>query len=129
MELGRLPQLAHRGGVVALPARAVVRASRSPNVHAVHCSAARHVTVIFCDLVNSTGIAAKLDAEHWRDPVGAYLDAGTRESRKELQAKRNIRFGPLASAPAFERDGHAPRQLSRHDHAKGAAKNGKGKER
>jgi hypothetical protein len=37
----------------------------------------RHVTVRFCDLVDSTGIAAKLDAEEWRDLVGAYLDAAT----------------------------------------------------
>jgi SAM domain (Sterile alpha motif) len=35
----------------------------------------RHVTVMFCDLADSTGIAAKLDAEEWRDLVGAYLDA------------------------------------------------------
>ena len=35
----------------------------------------RHVTVLFCDLVDSTGIAARLDAEEWRDVVGAYLDA------------------------------------------------------
>jgi hypothetical protein len=35
----------------------------------------RHVTVMFCDLVDSTGIAARLDAEEWRDLVGAYLDA------------------------------------------------------
>jgi class 3 adenylate cyclase len=33
----------------------------------------RHVTVLFCDLVDSTGIAAKLDAEEWRDLVGAYV--------------------------------------------------------
>ena len=32
---------------------------------------------MFCDLVNSTGIAAKLDAEEWRDLVGAYLDAAS----------------------------------------------------
>ena len=37
----------------------------------------RHVTVMFCDLVDSTGIAAKLDAEEWRDLVGAYLDAAS----------------------------------------------------
>ena len=37
----------------------------------------RYLTVMFCDLVNSTGIAAKLDAEEWRDLVGAYLDAGS----------------------------------------------------
>jgi class 3 adenylate cyclase len=37
----------------------------------------RHVTVMFCDLVDSTGIAAKLDAEEWRDLVGAYIDASS----------------------------------------------------
>jgi class 3 adenylate cyclase/predicted ATPase len=29
---------------------------------------------MFCDLVDSTGIAARLDAEEWRDLVNAYLD-------------------------------------------------------
>jgi class 3 adenylate cyclase len=37
----------------------------------------RHATVMFCDLVDSTGIAARLDAEEWRDLVGAYLDAAS----------------------------------------------------
>ena len=37
----------------------------------------RHVTVMFCDLVGSTSISAGLDAEDWRDLVGAYLDAAT----------------------------------------------------
>ena len=37
----------------------------------------RHVTVLFCDLVGSTTISAALDAEDWRDLVGAYLDAAT----------------------------------------------------
>ena len=32
---------------------------------------------MFCDLVDSTRIAAKLDAEEWRDLVGAYLDAAS----------------------------------------------------
>jgi class 3 adenylate cyclase len=32
---------------------------------------------MFCDLVDSTGIAAKLDAEEWRDLVGAYIDAAS----------------------------------------------------
>ena len=35
----------------------------------------RYLTVMFCDLMGSTGIAARLDAEEWRDLVGAYLDA------------------------------------------------------
>ena len=32
---------------------------------------------MFCDLVDSTGIAARLDAEEWRDLLGAYLDAAS----------------------------------------------------
>ena len=34
----------------------------------------RPITVMFCDLVGSTSLAAKLDAEDWRNLVGAYLD-------------------------------------------------------
>ena len=37
----------------------------------------RYLTVMFCDLVDSTGIAAKLDLEEWRDLVGAYLNAAS----------------------------------------------------
>ena len=37
----------------------------------------RHLTVMFCDLVGSTSISAQLDAEEWRDLVGAYLDAAS----------------------------------------------------
>ena len=37
----------------------------------------RPVTVLFCDLVGSTALASRLDAEDWRDLVGAYLDAAS----------------------------------------------------
>jgi class 3 adenylate cyclase/predicted ATPase len=37
----------------------------------------RYLTVMFCDLVGSTSIAATLDAEEWRDLVGGYLDAAS----------------------------------------------------
>ena len=37
----------------------------------------RHLTVMFCDLVGSTEISARLDAEEWRDLVGAYLNAAS----------------------------------------------------
>ena len=37
----------------------------------------RHVTAMFCDLVDLTGIAPKLDPEEWRGLVGAYLDAAS----------------------------------------------------
>jgi class 3 adenylate cyclase len=32
---------------------------------------------MFCDLVGSTAISAQLDAEEWRDLVGAYLDSAS----------------------------------------------------
>jgi class 3 adenylate cyclase len=52
----------------------------------------RHVTVMFCDLVDSTGISAKLDAEEWRDLVGAYLDA-TSEAVTEMGGKVAKKLG------------------------------------
>ena len=38
----------------------------------------RPITVMFCDLVGSTSLAAKLDAEDWRNLVNAYLDEGSK---------------------------------------------------
>src|ERR1700732_2647800 len=35
----------------------------------------RHLTVLFCDLVGSTAIAAQLDSEEWRESVTGYLRA------------------------------------------------------
>jgi class 3 adenylate cyclase len=37
----------------------------------------RHLTVLFCDLVNSTDIAAQLDPEEWREIVATYHRAAT----------------------------------------------------
>ena len=37
----------------------------------------RPITVMFCDLVGSTSLAARLDAEDWRNLVSAYLDAAS----------------------------------------------------
>jgi class 3 adenylate cyclase len=34
----------------------------------------RPITVMFCDLAGSTSLASRLDAEDWRNLVGAYLD-------------------------------------------------------
>jgi len=51
----------------------------------------RHITVMFCDLVGSTGISAGLDAEDWRDLLRTYLDA--------------------ASAAVTEMGGHVARKL------------------
>src|SRR5262249_15273076 len=37
----------------------------------------RHLTVLFCDLVGSTQIAAQLDPEEWREMVAGYHRAAT----------------------------------------------------
>jgi class 3 adenylate cyclase len=64
----------------ALPAVASAHAASVQPIAvttAVPTGERRHITVMFCDLVDSTGIAARLDAEEWRDLVGAYLDAAS----------------------------------------------------
>ena len=38
----------------------------------------------FCDLVGSTSLAARLDAEDWRNLVAAYLDAASRPRSRAL---------------------------------------------
>jgi class 3 adenylate cyclase len=65
----------------------------------------RHVTVMFCDLVDSTGIAAKLDAEEWRDLVGAYLDtasnAVTEMGGRAICSLRSTAGSPKALTPSI----------------------------
>ena len=38
----------------------------------------RPITVMFCDLVGSTSLASRLDAEDWRNMVNAYLDEASK---------------------------------------------------
>ena len=69
------------GGVKA-PSPAAARAEQSatpPSAASVAQAAGerRYLTVMFCDLAGSTSISAGLDAEEWRDLVGAYLDAAS----------------------------------------------------
>jgi class 3 adenylate cyclase/predicted ATPase len=52
--------------------------SAAPRTKAADIAAERRpITVMFCDLVGSTSIAARMDAEDWRNLVGAYLDAAS----------------------------------------------------
>ena len=46
---------------------------KSPDIAAER----RPVTVMFCDLVGSTSLAARLDPEDWRNLVRSYLDAAS----------------------------------------------------
>jgi class 3 adenylate cyclase/predicted ATPase len=62
--------------VVAKPSADVAASSSrstTPKVPQV-LAERRPITVMFCDLVGSTTLAAKLDAEDWRNLVSAYLD-------------------------------------------------------
>ena len=74
-----LKAIASLGATVKLPApSATTSAPRAPQASVAEAvGERRHVTVMFCDLVDSIGISAKLDAEEWRDLVGAYLDAAS----------------------------------------------------
>jgi class 3 adenylate cyclase len=51
--------------VTAQPAAAPSQAMADPITQAA--GERRYLTVMFCDLVGSTGISARLDAEEWRD--------------------------------------------------------------
>ncbi len=42
----------------------------------------RHLTVLFCDIVDSTDIAARLDAEQWHDIAAQYQRAAADQVRK-----------------------------------------------
>jgi class 3 adenylate cyclase len=59
------------------PKPSKVAAPESPIASAEAAGERRYLTVMFCDLVGSTGISAQLDAEEWRDLVGSYLDAAS----------------------------------------------------
>jgi class 3 adenylate cyclase len=59
----------------ATPAEAFPRAPQSAQPKSQRLAAERRpITVLFCDLVGSTSIGARLDAEDWRNLVSAYLD-------------------------------------------------------
>src|ERR1700745_970049 len=76
---------------------------------------------MFCDLVGSTSISAGLDAEDWRDLVGAYLDAASAAVTemgghvgKKLGDGLMALFGfPLAPKNDAERAARAPLSIHR----------------
>jgi class 3 adenylate cyclase len=52
--------------LAASPLRTATEASRTPD------GERRHLTVLFCDLVDSTVLASQMDPEDWRTAVAAY---------------------------------------------------------
>ena len=72
--LGRI-EPSSSSGESAPPAEASLPATPTPVARASGRDAERRpLTVMFCDLVNSTALASRLDAEDWRSLVNAYLD-------------------------------------------------------
>jgi class 3 adenylate cyclase len=65
--------VARTDAVEALPTQAALPVSASPDG-----AERRPITILFCDLVGSTSLAAKLDAEDWRNLVNAYLDEASK---------------------------------------------------
>jgi class 3 adenylate cyclase/predicted ATPase len=66
----------HTPAVAAAPARpSAATPTAEPVAEAV--GERRYLTVLFCDLVGSTGLSAQLDAEDWRDLVGVYVDTAS----------------------------------------------------
>ena len=81
----------------------------------------RHVTAMFCDLFDLTGIAANLDAEEWGGLVGAYLDAAS-TAVSEWGGKVSDKVGdgfialfgyPAAQESDLQRAAHAARAIQR----------------
>jgi class 3 adenylate cyclase len=55
------------------------QSARSPPARTFRPDAERRpITVMFCDLVGSTALASRLDAEDWRNLVNAYLDEASK---------------------------------------------------
>ena len=79
------------------PASAPSVAAVQPVPVAEESTGRRHVTVMLCDLVDSTHLAAKLDPEEWRERVDAYLDAAS-AAVTEMGGKvaKKLAYGLLA---------------------------------
>jgi class 3 adenylate cyclase/predicted ATPase len=81
----------------------------------------RYLTVMFCDLVGSTAASAQLDAEEWRELVGAYFDAASAavtemggHIAKKLGDGLMVLFGyPLAQENDAERAARAALSIQR----------------
>ena len=72
------PRKAAEEGAQRSGAAAGSQPSSAPPKPAVELTAERRpIAIMFCDLVGSTALAARLDPEDWRNLVSAYLDAAS----------------------------------------------------
>jgi class 3 adenylate cyclase len=105
----------------SLPAPIPSAAAASPSSSTEASVEYRHVTAMFCELVDLTGIATQLDAEEWGDLVGAYLDAAS-AAVAEWGGKVSDKLGdglialfgyPVARDNDLQRAAHAARAIQR----------------
>jgi len=130
-EASRSPSSQRSSAPAPLP---VPLPSRQPASTSTRSAERRHLTVMFCDLVGSTRISATLDAEDWRELVGAYLDAAATAVKQlggyvaRIQGDGIIAlFGhPIAQENDAERSvraglaiQHALAELNRENHGSG----------
>jgi class 3 adenylate cyclase len=79
-DLGAIPSLApspQPSSPSALPPAQTAQGARPAANQAAPEAERRQLTVLFCDLVDSTRLASQLDPEDWREVVRAYQAAGT----------------------------------------------------
>ena len=86
-------------GIVSLASKEVPRSAEAPalppeisaraRLQQMDLAERRPITVMFCDLVGSTSLAAKLDAEDWRNLVNAYLDEASDGGDRARRPRRS----------------------------------------
>ncbi len=74
MPLGHRKRLLKAIAALGTAAETIKPPSPSPASSPEGVAERRPITVMFCDLVGSTSMAARLDAEDWRSLVNTYLD-------------------------------------------------------
>jgi TOMM system kinase/cyclase fusion protein len=70
-----LPLFSQPASPQATPAAALPQTAPTPAASSTPEAERRQLTVLFCDLVDSTVLASQLDPEEWREVVRAYQDA------------------------------------------------------
>src|SRR6267143_1190223 len=77
-------------GDCGAPVDSVAPARAEAELRSASTGERRHLTVLFCDLVGSSGIAAQLDPEEWRETVGAYHRAAAEDDHAVRRTRREI---------------------------------------
>jgi hypothetical protein len=60
----------------------------------------RHLTVLFCDLVGSTAIAARLDPERWREPSPDFIAPPPSPDRAASSVEKAISLAHRQTNPS-----------------------------